>query len=505
MKTVRSSILLLLVAFAFTLMPAMQDAPVNAAGKRDKLQSTLTKEDAKVRKKVAKSVEKYAGWCADCGAYSEARSYLNALALLSGGEFGGKVFDRVRDKEDEVRDAYEKGHAAERAKLLNAGAELLGFVVDAWKKQGEDFAAETAALWLRYFRDDALLKKHGWVWNAKQGCLMPSEASERVDGGELRYAGEWLDAAAIAEHNGKHATFKNPTVLTDGRLILYSELPLELNLRLMNVATRYRVFLLDKVGGQMDMRHAGEALKMYMAKDRASYNAQGKKITDSQGVNWHNTFDSGKYLGVVGLKGGPIIMSPDVPTSETESIPCNEVMLINLMQHELTHMLCTENLKHLESGRWTKSPSGPPPHNKWAYEGIATWSENFFWSDEQLEFEWVLRRKFTLNAEKGKAYEARLGRAVARLDQLPSTDTFVVQTDSEFANGQLDAYAQSCAIWTYLYSQDAGTRAKLMKFARVVHCKESDKGTFTEVFKGTDAAKLDADIRTWLKGLEFAD
>jgi hypothetical protein len=161
-------------------------------------------------------------------------------------------------------------------------------------------------------------------------------------------------------------------------------------------------------------------------------------------------------------------------------------------------MVSVEYLKHLER-------QAAPIYNEWAYEGLATWVENFFWSDEKLEFEWVLKRKFTLNAEKGKAFEGRLGRAVDRLDSLPALGAYVTQTDSEFNDGGLDAYAQSCAIWVFLYQHSAARRAKLFEYTLKVYCKDSSKESFAQVFKGEDLAKLDREVRDWLKALEFID
>ena len=495
MKTLTS---LLLVITALALSSLVQPGPVRAAGSRDKLQAALAKDDAKARKKVLKAVEKYAKWCSDNGAYAEARMYLNVQAMLSGADFGGKEFDKIRDKADAPGKDYEPNRTAERKKLTDAGADLFAFVQDAWKKSGEDFAAEAAGIWLQYFRDDAVLEKAEWGWCAKMGCLMPNAAIAQVEGGELRYAGEWLDAAKIALHEKLHTTFKDPTTITDGRITVYSELSLEQSLRAANLASRFRVFLLGRIGGELKLKCSDYALRVYIAKDRASYNAQGKKLTDSQGVNWHNTYNAGKYLGVVGLNDGPVILSPDIPTSDTECIPCTEMNLLNLLQHETTHMVSVEYLKHAER-------PAAPIYNEWAYEGLATWMENYFWNDDSVEFEWVQRRNYPLNVEKGKLAVARLGHAIAQLDRLPSLDKFVVQTDTEFNDGGLDAYAQSCAIWVFLYQHSAARRAKLFDYTLKVYCKDSGKETFAQVFKGEDLAKLDGEVRDWLKGLEFID
>jgi hypothetical protein len=489
------SLLVLLVAATF-LAPA--DEPALAADKRDKLQSAIAKDDAKARKKALKAVEKYARWCAEHGAFAEARLYMNVQVLLAGGDFGGKEFDKLYAKDDVPDEEHEAEREAERKKLTDAGADLLNFVIEAWKKNGEDFAAEAAAIWLQFFRDDALLEKAEWGWCAKAGSLMPKSAIAQVEGGELRYAGEWLDAAKIAAHEKKHTTFSDPTTITDGRLTLYSELSLEQSLRAMNTASRFRVFLLARIGGELKLKFPDSPLRIFIAKDRASYNAQGKKLTGIQGVSWSNSYDAGKYLGVVGLRDGPVLLSPDIPTSDTESIPSTEMNWMKLLQHEVTHMISVESLKHAER-------AASPDYNLWAYEGLATWVENYFWSDESLEFEWVLRRNYPLNVEKGKLAVGRLGHAVAQLDSLPSLDKFVVQTHREFNDGGLDAYAQSCATWVFLYQHGAARRAKLFDYTTKVYCKDSGEETFAHVFKGEDLPKLDGEVRAWLKGLEFID
>lgn len=468
---------------------------------RQRLEARLEREESRARRQAAMAAEKYAGWCAGTGAYAEARRYLNVASLVAKEDFGGRDFEKLRDREDEISESYEKHLDTQRERLLKGGSALLDFAVSARRKDGEDFSREASAIWLTFFYDEAALEDEGWVYEEYFGRIMPREDAERMET-EVRHNGEWLDAEAIEAHDKAHATFDDPTTLSDGTMVLYSELPLRESLRMMNYASRFRVFLLSRLGGELKLRHPNGLMPIYAAKDRDSYHRRGKEITANWGEPWAPGAATGWHLDHPGETLCPIVFSPYVSLGDGTAYRGDDSGVNFVIRHELTHMLVSEGLKHNEIERFQGMP---PVSNMWVQEGLATWAEYFYWDDDERAFRYAVRRLIPSNRELGKFTKTRFARIVEMRDRTQNIEDFAMLTKQEFDQSMLDSYAQSCAQAVFLMEHSAETREKFFELAIQVHIKDATTESFAEIFEGVDMAELNKEFRAWIDAIELVE
>jgi hypothetical protein len=193
-----------------------------------------------------------------------------------------------------------------------------------------------------------------------------------------------------------------------------------------------------------------------------------------------------------------------VPVTETSSALMPDIAFYNLVQHELTHQLASEGLRHQESPQVTTNPTPPAQPCYWVGEGLATWMETLFWNHDTRTFEQRFVRQLALEANVGAiethlARGQRLGKSMKRIDEI------AVQTKEEFWSGGLQAYSQAVSWTLFLLQRSPASRAAFMRLAILVHTYEATKESFAQLYKGDQLGRMDGEMLTWLEAIKFEE
>ncbi|CAG0983706.1 hypothetical protein PLCT2_02062 [Planctomycetaceae bacterium] len=493
-------------AFAlFALMltlpsPPMADAappPValQQGGKRDKLRTSLQSKEKAAREKAAKAVEALANWCAKSGGYSDAIHEWSRAALLRNDfELAQKEVPKLLGKSDSPVKDYANGLETQRKKAADASTGIWDVIAEARQKDGEDFVRELSALWAGWMGADDQLEKAGWGWCEKTGSMAPKDDIVRFEAGELRHEGAWVDAAKVEALDQAHANFKLPWMLDDGFSQIQTNLGLLAAQRLLNYATRFRLYFAHQFAVPLQLKKPAGLLPLVITKTRVEYREQ---CTRRYGSSFSDTGLMGTYLGIVGEKLCAIVISREYP-ADGKNWPLRDGPLLHTLRHELTHQLCMEGLKAREPTReW-------PRFGVWAVEGLATNMEYQFEIGPRFEFRNVRRQRLSDESET-KGTELRLSYLIKDKQNLRKVEEVGRFTDADFNTAQLTGYAESCAVVMFLLNHSASTRAKILQFLLMAHIKQVEKDGFDKCMKGEDFTALNAAFREWLDTLQFVE
>lgn len=428
MKRVTNQFTILLAAMAlllsFTNNVVEADPPEIASSAPSGLKNSADKAKAK----AAKGASKYASWCIKEKAFTEARSYLQLAAYVGSNASGGnKALAKIAGKADKIDEDFEEAKVKKFASLIKSGSDLFKHAVSCRKKNADYYGLEAGAIWLLYFRDDALLEKSKWQWNDTFKLLMSDKDAERFANGEVRYQGEWLDAEELKKKNAKHNKHETAWHLEDSFHYMKSSRALEDTIPLFGFNALHRTRVLAEFYCILDLRRPKKLLPILLGETREDYD----KLYNLVATKWFNSNGgssrgSGIYLNHTLFNFSPVVICNYSKPLNGGAAPLTEFGRQRIIQHEVTHQILFECRDHAAK----EAPEAKFKHGYWVMEGIAGIAENYYWNGSSFVFK--ILDKVTIHTGSGQPGYTRFSRSVKDIDSFPSVSELTKYDVAEF-------------------------------------------------------------------------
>jgi hypothetical protein len=476
------------------LGPAQFDGPVGsvqAHAQNADPKSPQEKKDLEALNSLADELIKLSNLCASYKAYSEGRAEC---------ERGLRVFDspklqneikKLAGKKDGPPKTFAQRLEVERPKALEKCSLILADLAAACSKQGRTEAFERYVRAIQQdFPSEKALAKLDLAWFEPYRKWVSRDDAKKLEAGQERVDGKWLDPAALEASNRKHSTWDAPWVESDGVHELRTTVPLRTARRLLAYITAYRAFFLQEFGGGWDLKPPSGKLPVILTETQPALREQMKKRVGD--ATLPGGMQGAAYYMSSNMPLNPcfVTLEPTDATGRTLKVGIDDVL--RTLTHELTHQIAFEYSKHdCDSTRLTQ-------HQFWAVEGLATFMQGHVFEKGV----WRLRQPRLIPLGGNLFEQGSFTLCVEHLDRLPPLAKYMAQSQAELMT--LENYSIAATLAYFLLRGEEGAyRASFLKLLERVHKVRDTEKTFAECFEGVDTRDLDAQFRRFAEKIKL--
>jgi len=453
--------------------------------------SPQEKKDLDVLNSLADELIKLSSFCTANKAYSEGRAECErGLRLFDSPKLHNEI-KKLAGKKDAPPKGFAQRLDVERPKALEKCALLLADMAAACSKQGRTEAFERYLRAIQQdFPSEKALAKLDVAWFEPYRKWTSRDDAKKLEAGQGRVEGKWLDPAAVEVSNRKHSTWDAPWVESDGVHELRTTVPLRTARRLLAYITAYRAFFLQEFGGTWDLKAPSGKLPVILTETQQALREQMKKRVGELALP--SGMQGAAYYMSTNMPLNPcfVTLEPTDATGRTLKVGVDDVL--RTLTHELTHQLAFEYSKH------DCDPTRLTQHQFWAVEGIATFMQGHVFEKGV----WRLRQPRLIPLGGNLFEQGSFTLCVEHVDRLPPLAKYMAQSQAELMTLENYSIAATLAYF-FLRGEEGAHRASFLKLLERVHKVHDTDKTFAECFEGVDQRELDAQFRKFVEQIKL--
>jgi len=336
------------------------------------------------------------------------------------------------------------------------------------------------------------LDRIGAVWfEPYLRCVRKDDAAKLEAGGEL-VDGKWLEKAAVAEQDKKHASWATPWVLSDEVHELRTTVPHRTAREILAYIGVYRRFFLS-LFPDWDLKTPGGKLLVIVTETQKDFVERLKIEQQKTGGVEAPPHQAAIYLHFANGRGPCLATYEPAFSGQPVKVTLKGVLLA--LRHELAHQIAFEFSKHAATrGREAQS-------QLWCIEGLGRFMES--WVLEKGRWRLSRTARFLLVGNQG--VEGAYAYCQEHKDKLPPLDALFALDWNGFFKEQLTLhYNHAATAFDFLWEGEGGRyRSGLVKLVETVHRNKDSGKTWSTCFPNVDRKALQEQFSKYVDGLKI--
>lgn len=457
---------------------------------------TKAERDAvKVAEKELVGLAKYAARARDYDAGIQALEL--GLEAWPDSDKLSKALDTLRKKAEKGGDPKDSYAEKLAAKTTDALHEVALALADA-AKSTESEAPERYDHYLRLiqtrFSDQDALDKLDLVYFAPYFQWVSRTEADLLEAGGERLDGKTLDAAAVEALNRKHASWKDPWIVSDDVHEVRTTVSLRRAKQILAYVAAYRAYFLGRFGGLWDLQAPTGKLPIVVTETQADLRDQMQTYTGGQGMSPGGGVQGAAFYMQTSGKLNPCFVTyePMEATGRTFTIDKDDFTQLQIpLAHEVTHQIVFEYSKHDYDNRRQIQ------YHFWAVEAIA----NYMGYHAFDGIQWTLTHPRTIPMGSGMI-EGPFAYCSNHANELPKIEDFMGLSHQEFMT--VENYHVAATLAYFLLEGEGGKyRKQFVKLLEAVHKVRDKADLFETCFPGVDRAAMQREFTAFVKSLQL--